>query len=102
MGRYRSERVRFRRTDAKGEQSGGPMFYLTYGVGGRFGATLGVLFAVFGALAAFGIGNMVQSNSVADAVNAQWDVPMWLTGAVITVLAAVVRLLDTEYIRITQ
>ncbi|MGW0481414.1 alanine/glycine:cation symporter family protein [Nonomuraea sp. NPDC003214] len=84
--------VRFRRTDAKGEQSGGPMFYLTYGVGGRFGATLGVLFAVFGALAAFGIGNMVQSNSVADAVNAQWDVPMWLTGAVITVLAAVVIL----------
>ncbi|MEV4221962.1 alanine/glycine:cation symporter family protein [Nonomuraea sp. ATR24] len=84
--------VRFRRTDAKGEQSGGPMFYLTYGVGGRFGATLGVLFAVFGALAAFGIGNMVQSNSVADAINAQWDVPMWLTGAVITVLAAVVIL----------
>ncbi|MEU4580257.1 MULTISPECIES: sodium:alanine symporter family protein [Nonomuraea] len=84
--------VRFRRTDARGEQSGGPMFYLTYGVGGRFGATLGVLFAVFGALAAFGIGNMVQSNSVADAINAQWDVPMWLTGAVITVLAAVVIL----------
>ncbi len=84
--------VRFRRTDAKGEQSGGPMFYLTYGVGGRFGATLGVLFAVFGALAAFGIGNMVQSNSVADAVHAQWGVPMWLTGAIITVLAAVVIL----------
>jgi AGCS family alanine or glycine:cation symporter len=84
--------VRFRRTDAKGEQSGGPMFYLTYGVGGKFGTTLGVLFAVFGALAAFGIGNMVQSNSVADAVNSQWGVPMWLTGAIITVLAAVVIL----------
>lgn len=84
--------VRFRRPDARGEQSGGPMFYLTYGVGGRFGATLGVLFAVFGALAAFGIGNMVQSNSVADAVHAQWGVPMWLTGAIITLLAAVVIL----------
>ncbi|MEV4103158.1 sodium:alanine symporter family protein [Nonomuraea sp. NPDC049649] len=84
--------VRFRRTDAAGEQSGGPMFYLTYGVGGRFGVTLGVLFAVFGALAAFGIGNMVQSNSVADAINAQWGVPMWLTGLIITVLAAVVIL----------
>ncbi|TDC04719.1 sodium:alanine symporter family protein [Nonomuraea longispora] len=84
--------VRFRRTDAKGEQSGGPMFYLTYGVGGRFGAILGVLFAVFGAIAAFGIGNMVQSNSVADAVNSQWGVPMWLTGVIITVLAAIVIL----------
>lgn len=84
--------VRFRRTDAAGEQSGGPMFYLTHGVGGRFGVTLGVLFAVFGALAAFGIGNMVQSNSVADAINAQWGVPMWLTGLIITVLAAVVIL----------
>jgi alanine or glycine:cation symporter, AGCS family len=47
---------------------------------------------VFGALAAFGIGNMVQSNSVADAVNAQWGVPMWLTGAIITVLAGIVIL----------
>ncbi|NBE92665.1 sodium:alanine symporter family protein [Nonomuraea sp. KC401] len=84
--------VRFRRTDAKGEQSGGPMFYLTYGVGGRFGAILGVLFAVFGAIAAFGIGNMVQSNSVADAINSQWGVPMWLTGVIITVLAAIVIL----------
>ncbi|MFI7616111.1 alanine/glycine:cation symporter family protein [Nonomuraea terrae] len=84
--------VRFRRADAKGEQSGGPMFYLTYGVGGRLGATLGVLFAVFGALAAFGIGNMVQSNSVADAIDAQWNVPVWLTGLVITVLAATVIL----------
>jgi len=84
--------VRFRRTDAAGEQSGGPMFYLTYGVGGRFGVTLGVLFAVFGALAAFGIGNMVQSNSVADAINAQWGVPMWVTGLIITVLAAIVIL----------
>jgi AGCS family alanine or glycine:cation symporter len=84
--------VRFRRTDAKGEQSGGPMFYLTYGVGGRFGATLGALFAVFGAIAAFGIGNMVQSNSVADAINSEWGVPMWITGAVITVLAGTVIL----------
>ncbi|PZG48677.1 sodium:alanine symporter family protein [Spongiactinospora gelatinilytica] len=84
--------VRFRRADARGEQSGGPMFYLTYGVGGKFGATLGVLFAVFGALAAFGIGNMVQSNSVADALHSQWGIPMWLTGAIITVLAAIVIL----------
>ncbi|RJL29990.1 alanine/glycine:cation symporter family protein [Bailinhaonella thermotolerans] len=84
--------VRFRRPDAKGEQSGGPMFYLTYGVGGRLGSVLGVLFAVFGAIAAFGIGNMVQSNSVADAVHDQWSVPMWATGAVITVLSAIVIL----------
>src|SRR5690606_34231933 len=54
--------VKYRRTDAHGEQSGGPMYYLTYGVGGTWGTVLGVAFAVFGAIAAFGIGNMVQAN----------------------------------------
>ncbi len=61
--------VRFRETDEKGEQIGGPMYYLDRGVGGPLGKLLGVLFAIFASIAAFGIGNMVQSNAVSNAVS---------------------------------
>ncbi|SNR52335.1 alanine or glycine:cation symporter, AGCS family [Haloechinothrix alba] len=84
--------VRFRRVDAKGEQSGGPMFYLSEGIRNNFGKILGVSFAVFGAVAAFGIGNMVQANSLADALNAEWDIPFWISGLVLMLAAAAVIL----------
>ncbi|HEV2091913.1 MAG TPA: alanine:cation symporter family protein, partial [Rubrobacter sp.] len=51
--------VKYRVIDAAGERLGGPMEYLTQGVGGAFGRTLGLLFAIFASVAAFGIGNMV-------------------------------------------
>ena len=84
--------VRYRRADAKGEQSGGPMFYLRHGVGGRLGWFLGGAFAIFGAIAAFGIGNGVQAGEVANALNAQWSVPVWVSGLVVAILAGVVIL----------
>jgi AGCS family alanine or glycine:cation symporter len=84
--------VRFRQVDAAGEQSGGPQFYLTAGIRGGFGNVLGVAFAVAAAVAAFGIGNMVQSNTVADEVNAQFGVAPWITGLVLTVAAGAVIL----------
>ncbi len=84
--------VKFRRVDAKGEQSGGPMFYLSEGIRNNFGKVLGISFAVFGAVAAFGIGNMVQANSVADAVNTEWGIPFWLTGLILMFAAAAVIL----------
>ncbi len=58
--------VRFRKTNANGEISGGPMYYLEHGLGKKW---LGMCFALFGALAAFGIGNMVQANTTAAAIN---------------------------------
>ena len=62
--------VRFRETDVRGEKSGGPMYYLENGIRwGRLGRILAVSFALFAMLAAFGIGNGVQSNSVAEAVS---------------------------------
>jgi AGCS family alanine or glycine:cation symporter len=62
--------VRFRETDARGEKSGGPMYYLENGIRwGNFGRVLATAFALFAAIAAFGIGNGVQSNSVAEAVS---------------------------------
>ncbi|WP_166350383.1 alanine/glycine:cation symporter family protein [Phytoactinopolyspora limicola] len=92
--------VKYRRTDAAGEQSGGPMFYISDGLREKYGegkmASLGkvlaILFAVFGALAAFGIGNGVQSGQVASALNNEWGVPRWVTGLVLMFVAAIVIL----------
>jgi AGCS family alanine or glycine:cation symporter len=84
--------VRFRETDARGEKSGGPMYYLKRGIGGRLGRSLAFLFALFAAVAAFGIGNGVQSQAVADALNRSFSIPHWLTGVVVATLVAVVIL----------
>lgn len=57
--------VKYRIVDAKGEMSGGPMYYLEKGLNAKW---LAILFAVMGAIAAFGTGNMVQANSVSEAL----------------------------------
>ncbi|MGV0580617.1 sodium:alanine symporter family protein [Mycolicibacterium elephantis] len=84
--------VKYRRTDAAGEQSGGPMHYLRRGIKGPLGIFLGGFFAVAGALAAFGIGNMTQANTVAANVTEEWGVAAPITGVVMVVLAAAVIL----------
>lgn len=78
--------VHYRRTRGK-MVVGGPMYYLEHGLNSRL---LAVLFALFGALAAFGIGNMVQANSVADAVNQAFNIPPLITGLVLAAATAVV------------
>ncbi|MGM0703929.1 MAG: alanine/glycine:cation symporter family protein [Pseudomonadota bacterium] len=83
--------VRFRETDSTGYHVGGPMFYIKNGLGRKW-LWLGGAFAFFGAVAAFGIGNTVQSNSVADALDSTFGLPHWVTGVVIMVLAAAVIL----------
>ncbi|RKS10228.1 AGCS family alanine or glycine:cation symporter [Nocardiopsis sp. Huas11] len=84
--------VKFRRTDSKGEQSGGPMYYLKYGLPGGLGTTLGVAFAVFGAIAAFGIGNGTQANTVAQQMASITPAPTWVIGLILMVLAGAVIL----------
>ncbi|MGD9366371.1 MAG: sodium:alanine symporter family protein [Desulfobacteraceae bacterium] len=81
--------VKYRTTDESGTMSGGPMYYIANGLGWKW---LGFIFAVFASIAAFGIGNMVQSNSVADAVHATFHVPMYVTGIVLMILTALVIL----------
>ena len=81
--------VKYRTTDDRGQMAGGPMYYLRDGL---HSPALGYAFALFAALAAFGIGNMVQTNSVADAVEATFAVPAWVTGLVLAVLTAAVVL----------
>jgi len=72
-----------------GGVAGGPMYFLEAGLNNRL---LAVLFAVFGSLAAFGIGNMVQANSVADAVGETLGAPSLATGLVLAVAAGLVIL----------
>ncbi|MFQ5722259.1 MAG: alanine/glycine:cation symporter family protein, partial [Candidatus Aminicenantales bacterium] len=81
--------IKFREKDKLGTMSGGPMYYLSKGLGWKW---LGVLFAIFAAVAAFGIGNMVQSNSVAEAVRTSFGIPNWATGIVLATLTAMVVL----------
>jgi AGCS family alanine or glycine:cation symporter len=56
----------YRRVNPDGSISGGPMYYIVMGLGKRF-RPLAVMFALCGAIAALGIGNMVQTNSMAEA-----------------------------------
>ncbi|MCB9077647.1 MAG: sodium:alanine symporter family protein [Anaerolineaceae bacterium] len=81
--------VKFREVDDEGTMSGGPMYYIAKGTGLKW---LGALFAVFASIAAFGIGDMVQSNSIAEAVQASFNIPSYLTGIVLMVFTAIVIL----------
>ena len=85
--------VKFRVTDERGEQCGGPMYYLANGIQWPvLGKTLGWLFALFAVCASFGIGNMVQSNSVAHALHTSFQVPVWATGLILAIAAGLVIL----------
>jgi AGCS family alanine or glycine:cation symporter len=79
--------VKYREVDENGSMSGGPMYYISKGLNAKW---LGGMFAFFAAVAAFGIGNMVQSNSVADALQSSFDLPFWQTGIILTVATALV------------
>lgn len=82
--------VKYRERDENGNMSGGPMYYLSKGL--KNGRWLGVLFALFAVIASFGIGNMVQSNSVADALESSLNLPFWFTGILLMIATALVIL----------
>lgn len=77
--------IAYRERNELGEFSGGPMYYIKNGLGQ---AWLAKLFAFFAAFAAFGIGCMVQTNSIAGAINNQFAIPTWITGIVVAAAAA--------------
>jgi AGCS family alanine or glycine:cation symporter len=60
--------VHFREKNALGKYVGGPMYYIKNGLGRRW-LWLAIMFAIFGGLAGFGIGNSVQANSVAESLS---------------------------------
>lgn len=79
--------VKFRITTPSGLMAGGPMYVLERGMKKKW---LGIIFAVFTAVAAFGIGNMVQSNSISVMVNETFHIDHWITGIILTILTAIV------------
>lgn len=81
--------VKYRVKDPEGQMAGGPMYYLEHGLKQKW---LGVLFAVFGALAAFGIGNGTQAKAVADLMSATFSVPHWISGIALVLFAGAVIL----------
>ncbi|MDV6379304.1 sodium:alanine symporter family protein [Sporosarcina sp. GW1-11] len=81
--------VKYRVKDSKGLMAGGPMYYLEHGLKQKW---LGVLFALFGALAAFGIGNGTQAKAVADVMSNTFKVPHYITGIALLLFGALVIL----------
>ena len=87
--------IYFRRRNAKGEWSGGAMYYLQDGLGGyrgckKLGSVLAVLFSLFAVTASFGIGNMSQVNTISSNMLSAFSIPTWVTGVVLLALAGLV------------
>lgn len=83
--------VKYREKDAKGNYVGGPMYYIKNGLSSKW-TWLGTLFAIFGSVAGFGIGNGVQANSVADALDSSFGISHTVTGIVLMILVGLVLL----------
>ena len=85
----------YRRKNSKGEWCGGAMYYLSEGLGSKKGCAaigkgLAGLFASFCVLASFGIGNMTQVNTIAANMNAVFNIPTFVIGIILMILAAIV------------
>ncbi len=79
--------VKYRVQTDRGTMAGGPMYALEKGMKSK---TLAVLFSIFTACAAFGIGNMVQANAISNLAMETFSIPSWITGIVLTLLVAAV------------
>lgn len=85
--------VKYRGKNDRGETAGGPMYTCLHGFPNRkAGKLLGTLFALFAVTASFGMGNMTQSNSIADAVWVSFDIPKENTGLFLTIMTILVVL----------
>lgn len=92
--------VKYRVKDAQGNMAGGPMYYLEHGLKQKW---LAVLFAIFGALAAFGIGNGTQAKAISDLMQDTFSVPAWVTGIALVIFAGLVILGGIKWIgRVTS
>ncbi|MBL1433820.1 MAG: sodium:alanine symporter family protein [Gammaproteobacteria bacterium] len=81
--------VRFREMGADNKHVGGPMYYIKNGLNKRW-HWLAIAYAIFGAIAGLGIGNMVQANSVADAMESSFSIPAWISGLTLAALVGFV------------
>ncbi len=81
--------IKYRVKAKDGRMLGGPMYALERGLGWKW---LAVLFALFTALASFGIGNTVQANAISTIAHESYGIPTWLSGAGVCLLTALVLL----------
>jgi AGCS family alanine or glycine:cation symporter len=81
--------VKYREVDDEGCHVGGPMYYIKNGMGEKW-KPLAFAFALFGTIAAFGIGNMVQANAVAGAMESAFNINNQVTGLILMVLVGLV------------
>ena len=81
--------VKYRVKTRRGRMLGGPMYALEKGLGWKW---LAILFAIFAALASFGIGSTVQANAISSLVENQYGISPYITGAIVTILGAAVIL----------
>lgn len=79
--------VKYRVQDKRGEIVGGPMEYIERGLGWKW---MAMLFAILGIVAAFGTGNLVQVNSIADALQNTLHFDPWYTGIVLAIIVGIV------------
>ena len=79
----------YREKNTKGNHVGGPMYYIKNGLGQKYNL-LAYAFAFFGMIAAFGIGNGVQSNSVAQVISMELDISRAMVGFIIAILVMLV------------
>lgn len=83
--------VKYRTKNDRGEYVGGPMYTLqrAFPVPG-LGKILGVIFACFAVMASFGMGNMTQSNSIADALEVSFGISRGVSGLMVTIITIIV------------
>jgi len=81
--------VKYRQKDKRGEMIGGPMEYMEYGLNMKW---MALLFALFGSIAAVSTGNLVQINSIVQAVDTVWHINPWISGAIVAGITGLVIL----------
>ncbi len=78
--------IYYRKKGKNGEFRGGPMYYISEGLGWKW---LAILFSVFCMFASFGM-NMVQINTIADTLNGGFSIPKWVSGVVVAIVVALI------------
>lgn len=92
--------LKYRHVNADGHISGGVFYYIEKGLGPQW-KWLAIVYAFLAGIAAFGIGNMVQSNTVAQSLTTGFGLPHWITGIVLVLLVGAVTLGGIRRIAVT-
>ncbi len=79
--------LKYREKNENGSLVGGPMYYITRGLGQKW---LAIIFAVFATIACIGTGNATQSNSISGILESNLKIPVWITGIILTVIVSCV------------